>query len=113
LFQNVSAHACTLRGYPGLDALTAHHTVLAHAARHLSGFGGTWTISTVTLRPLHWSSSLVDWTSFNPATGGACRYSAAIAVTPPNTTRTVYRDRSVSVCGLQVHPVVAGTSALP
>ena len=37
LFRNASHTTCSLRGYPGLDALDSHGNVLAHAQRTLSG----------------------------------------------------------------------------
>ena len=40
VFTNTSARACTLRGYPGFDALNASGHVLRHAQRTQSGFAG-------------------------------------------------------------------------
>lgn len=37
LFRNISAHTCSLYGYPGLDALNATGHVLAHAQRTMTG----------------------------------------------------------------------------
>jgi len=111
LFRNVSHHTCTLRGYPGLDALTKHGHVLAHAKRTPSGFaGGPGAVHTVHIKPGHYASATVEWLNFKPRTGGSCRYSKAIATTPPNTTNTKRLPVSVSRCRLQIHPVVAGTS---
>ena len=112
LFENVGSHTCTLRGYPGTDALGRHGHVLAHARRTVSGFAGgsSGGVRTIRIRPGHFSSATLEWFNFNPRTSGPCRFSYAIAVTPPNTTATVHRRRSVSVCDLQIHPVVAGRS---
>lgn len=109
-FQNVSSHTCTIHGYPGVDALDSHGHVLAHAGRSLSGFAGGSTIGvpTVVVHPGGWASATLEWHNFNFRTGGSCRFSASIAVTPANTSHTVVRTRSVSVCHLQVHPTVAG-----
>ncbi|MGN6606774.1 MAG: DUF4232 domain-containing protein [Jatrophihabitans sp.] len=111
-FENVGTQACTLTGYPGLDALGPHGGVLAHARRTVSGFAGgsSHGVRTVTVRPDHWASATVEWLNFDPVTAGDCRFSASIATTPPNTAKTVHRARSVSVCDLQVHPAVAGRS---
>jgi hypothetical protein len=48
--------------------------------------------------------------NFNPASSGSCTFSKSVATTPANTTHTVHLTVSVSVCALQVHPTVAGTS---
>ena len=111
LFRNASHRACTLHGYPGLDALSRSGHVLAHATRRLHGFaGGASAVRTVTVRPGDYASATVEWLNFDPRTGGACRFSEAVAVTAANTTRTVRLAVSVSVCELQIHPTVAGTS---
>ena len=111
LFKNVSRVTCTLRGYPGLDALSAHGHVLAHAHRTRVGFaGGAHVKRTVAIKPGHYASATVEWLNFNPVTTGDCRFSRSIATTPPHTTHTVRLRVSVSVCGLLIHPTVAGRS---
>ena len=109
-FRNRTSRACSLYGYPGVDALTASGHVLAHAHRTVAGFtgGSTHGVRTVVVRPGHYASADVEWLNFNPRTSGACRFSHAIAVTPANTGHTVHRARSVSACRLQVHPTVPG-----
>jgi hypothetical protein len=109
-FRNRTTHSCSLTGYPGLDALNASGHVLAHARRTVHGFtgGSTHGVRTVVVRPGHYASADVEWLNFNPRTSGACTFSHSIAVTPANTSNTVHRARSVSVCRLQVHPTVAG-----
>jgi hypothetical protein len=110
-FKNVSRGTCSLRGYPGLDALDSHGRALAHAIRTMRGFaGGAHTLGTVSIAAGHYASARVEWMNFNPSTSGSCRFSSAIATTPANTTRTVRFPVSVSLCLLQVHPTVAGTS---
>jgi hypothetical protein len=111
LFRNVSHNTCTLYGYPGLDALDRHGHVLAHARRTLSGYmGGPGVVHTVSVAPGHFASATVEWLNFNPVTAGACTFSASVATTPANTTHTVHLPVSVSICALQVHPTVAGTT---
>lgn len=111
LFRNVSGHTCSLYGYPGLDALDQHGHLLAHAQRTLHGFmGGASAVQTIVIAPSHFASATVEWLNFNPVTTGACTFSAAIATTPANTTHTVHFPVAVSLCRLQVHPTVAGTS---
>lgn len=111
LFRNVSKHTCSLYGYPGLDALNKSGHVLAHATRTLHGFaGGTKAVQKVTLAPARFASATVEWMNFNSTTSGDCTFSKSIATTPANTTHVVHLAVSVSVCDLQVHPTVAGTS---
>ena len=114
LFRNVSHTTCTLYGYPGLDALNASGHVLAHAKRTLSGYmGGAYAGErTVTITPGHYGSAVVEWLNFNPVTTGDCTFSKSVATTPANTTRTWHLAASVSICNLQVHPTVAGTSGI-
>jgi Protein of unknown function (DUF4232) len=109
-FRNRTSHACSLYGYPGLDALNGSGHVLRHARRTLSGFtgGSTHGLRTIVVAPGRYASADVEWLNFNPSTAGSCRFSAAIATTPAGTSHTVRFTRSVSVCNLQVHPTVAG-----
>lgn len=111
LFRNVTHSTCSLYGYPGLDALDRYGHVMAHAQRTLSGYmGGPGVIRNVLIAPGGFASAVVEWVNFNPVTGGTCRFSTSVATTPPNTTHTVHLPASVSICRLQVHPTVAGTS---
>jgi hypothetical protein len=108
-FRNISQSACSLYGYPGLDALRGNGTVLAHAKRVKDGsVGGTRRIHTIVLQPNRVASASVQWYNFNPVGGGACAFSAKIATTPANTSTTTQFPVGVSKCGLQVHPTVAG-----
>jgi hypothetical protein len=111
LFRNTSLTPCILSGYPGLDARDSVGHIIAHAQRTLSGAaGGAHVVSPVTVAPGNYASAGVEWLNFNPTTGGNCRFSASILTTPPNTTHSVAFAVSVSLCQLQVHPVVAGTT---
>lgn len=108
-FRNISQSTCKMRGYPGLDAIGKGGRVLKHAKRTLNGWaGGAHAVNTIVLKPSRVSSARAEWLNFNPTTGGTCRFSAKIAVTPPNTFKTTHFPVSVSLCDLQVHPVVAG-----
>lgn len=110
-FKNVSQSTCSLRGYPGVDAVGPHGGVLAHARRTLNGFtGGASAVRTIVLHSWQSASADLEWHNFNFATSKSCRFSASIAVTPPNTVKTFHRKVSVSVCDLQIHPVVKGTT---
>ena len=111
LFRNKLAHSCTVFGYPGLDAVSASGATLAHATRTLTGFaGGATSIRTITVAPGGTASARVEWTNFNTTTGGDCAVSDHVLVTPANTADTVSLAVSVTVCNLQVHPTVPGTS---
>jgi Protein of unknown function (DUF4232) len=109
-FKNKTTHACSLFGYPGVDALTAHGHLIRHAKRTVSGFtgGSTHGLRTIVVKPGRYASADLEWMNFNPKTGGDCRVSKKIAVTPAGTGHTVRFKRSVSACRLQVHPTVAG-----
>jgi hypothetical protein len=110
-FGNRLPEACTIHGYPGLDAMSSSGHVLAHATRTLNGFtGGAHSVPTLTVAPGHTVSARVEWLNFNPATSGSCTTSASIEVTPANTSDTVPLPVRVTVCGLEVHPTVAGSS---
>lgn len=109
-FKNISGARCTLRGYPGLDAIGKQGSVLAHAKRTLHGFtGGTDHITTILVRPDKFASADVEWMNFGPR-GGTCKGSLSVNATPANTGYTVHLDKQVTLCSLQVHPTVAGRS---
>jgi hypothetical protein len=110
LFRNKTGQTCTLRGYPGFDAISRSGHVLAHARRTRTGYMGGGSLHTVVLQPGHYASASVEWLNFNPVTDGDCRYSHSVAATPANTAGTVSLPTSVSVCDLQVHPTVSGAS---
>lgn len=112
LFRNKTQHACTLYGYPGLDALNKSGAVIKHAKRTLTGFtgGSTKGLQTILVKPGKYASADVEWLNFQPKTGKSCKFSHSVAATPANTSHTVHLKRSVSVCQLQVHPTVAGKS---
>lgn len=107
-FRNISQSTCSLRGYPGADALGPNGGVLAHAKRTKHGFtGGTNAVRTIVLHSWQVASADLEWTNIS-SNGGKCKFSKSIAVTPPNTTKTFHRKLSVSTCNLQIHPVVKG-----
>ncbi|UQX88647.1 DUF4232 domain-containing protein [Jatrophihabitans telluris] len=111
LFRNAGPAACTLFGYPGFDAISASGHVLAHARRTLNGFaGGATAVRTITLPSHGYASATAEWMNFNPQTSGPCAFSHTVNSTPPNTTRTTSLTIGASVCDLQIHPVVAGTT---
>jgi hypothetical protein len=111
LLKNVGAASCTLTGYPSVDAVNGTGQALAHAQQTLSGFmGGAASVGTVSLAPGGFASATVEWLNFNPQTSGNCTFSAAVAAAPPGISTQAHLSVSVSICDLQVHPAVAGTS---
>jgi hypothetical protein len=109
-FDNISGVRCTLRGYPGLDAIGKQGHVLAHAQRRLHGItGGASKIRTILVKPGHFASANVGWANA-AADGGDCTFSHSVNATPAGTGYTVHLAKSVSICDLEVHPTVAGTS---
>jgi hypothetical protein len=109
VYRNTSAHRCSVTGYPGLDTVARHGHVLAHAGRTSNGEP----VRTVIIRPGHFASAAVRWENFDGATGGSCRFGAYVNTTVANTSRVHRLDVSVSRCGLQVHPTLAGTPLYP
>ncbi len=113
-FKN-KGQACTLNGYPGVDALSGKLKRVASAKRTLAGFMGGFTHGTkppvVHLATGHSASAVLEWTGVG---GGGCFRARYFLVTPPGGTRS---DRFAPpilklepVCHLQIHPVVRGTS---
>jgi Protein of unknown function (DUF4232) len=111
LFKNVGAVGCTLTGYPSVDAVNGTGQVLAHAQQTLSGFmGGAASVGTVSLAPGGFASATVEWLNFNRQTSGDCTFSTAVTAAPPGIGTRVHLSVSASICELQVHPTVLGTS---
>ncbi|HEX2902715.1 MAG TPA: DUF4232 domain-containing protein [Jatrophihabitans sp.] len=110
LYRNHTAATCTLRGYPGLDAMSSAGYVITHAVRTVSGSAGgaSHGVQTISIPPHGFASATVEWKNFNPVTSGSCRFSAGVNTIAPNTTKLVPFHRAVSICSLQVHPVVPG-----
>jgi len=110
LYRNHTSASCSLRGYPGLDAMASNGHVIAHALRTTTGNAGgaSHGVQTITVPPHGYASAVVEWANFDPATSGPCRFSAGVNTIAPNTTKLVPFHRSVSICRLEVHPVVLG-----
>ena len=101
---------CTLRGYPGVDGLSASGAVVVHAKRTLYGYlGGTHTIKTVTLAEGKTASAFLE--GFNaPTPHQPCHPFKYLKITPPNQTKSVKIAAHDSVCYPEIHPVVVGSS---
>ena len=102
-FRNISQATCSLRGYPGMDALKKNGNVLAHAKRSLHGMAGAHKVRTIVLKPNRVASAAAEWSNFGP-NGTDCAHSHSIAVTAPNTSRTVHFKVRVTKCGAEDSP---------
>jgi hypothetical protein len=104
LFKDLGA-SCTLRGYPGVDGLSASGATVVHAKRTLFGYlGGTRTITTVTLTHGKSASALLEGLNAS-APGQPCHRFQKLEITPPNATTSV-KLPAFSICYPEIHPVV-------
>ena len=113
LFHNRGA-ACTVSGYPGVDALSAQGHVLVRARRtkrgYLGGLKPGHLIPKVRLARGKTASALLEWvTGFQ-----SCPHAHSLKVTAPDAVRSVrFTPKSLGserLCHLQIHPVVAGVT---
>jgi Protein of unknown function (DUF4232) len=105
--------ACSITGYPGVDALNAAgHRVLS-AKRTESGYLGgvaSGPIPDVHLAKGKTASAIVEWTDL----GSPCPRAKSLRITPPNASKSVVLSpkslKSETLCRVEVHPVVPGTT---
>jgi len=105
--------ACTITGYPGVDALNANgHRVLS-AKRTKSGYLGgvaSGPIPKVHLAKGKTASAIVEWIDLGPP----CPRAQSLRITPPNAVKSVVLSpkslKSETLCSVEVHPVVPGTT---
>jgi Protein of unknown function (DUF4232) len=115
VFTNVSTSACTLYGYPGVAGLDGVGRQIVQATRTPNGYIGGLSSSDapapiVALAPGQAASALVEGDD-NQFGSMPCVQLSGLLVTAPNTTRSVDLPGAFSDCdGLQIHPVVPGTS---
>lgn len=116
LFKNTGSTTCRLHGYPGVAGLDAAGKQVTQAQRTPEGFMGglsstTAAPPTVTLTPGQTASAIVEGTDVPQGGATSCPTLAGMLVTAPNTTHAVHFSEVPGDCsGLQVHPVVPGTS---
>jgi hypothetical protein len=104
---------CAMTGYPGVDALNAKgHRVLS-AKRTKSGYLGgvaSGPIPKVKLAKGKTASAIVEWIDLGPP----CPQARSLRITPPNAFKSVVLSpkslKSETLCSVEVHPVVPGTT---
>ncbi len=113
LFENTGSR-CALRGYPGIDGIDADGNVTAQSRETPNGYlGGPDTPgepAAVDLAPGQTASALLEGSSGPLAGDPACPHYEALLVTPPGETHSVGLSTEFSLCYLEVHPVVTGTT---
>jgi hypothetical protein len=116
LFVNNGSTSCVLHGYPGAAGLNASGAQLTQAQRTLTGMmgglaPGVTALPRITLAHGQTASAVVEGTDVPSGTETSCPTYPSLLVTAPNTKVSVTIPLSLPGCsGLQVHPVVPGTS---
>jgi hypothetical protein len=115
LFENRGTVPCELFGYPGVAGLDGDGEQLTQAARSPFGYlgglsaGENW--PEVAIAPGRFASAVLEGTDVPLGTATTCPTYTGLLVTPPNTTQSTRLNLSMPGCsGLQIHPVVPGTS---
>jgi hypothetical protein len=116
LFVNNGSTSCVVFGYPGAAGLNASGVQVVQAQRTLTGMmgglaPGVTALPRITLAPGQTASAVVEGTDVPSGTETSCPAYPSLLVTAPNTKVSVTIPLSLPGCsGLQVHPVVSGTS---
>ncbi len=116
LFVNNGSTSCVLYGYPGAAGLNAGGAQVVQAQRTLTGMmgglaPGVTALPRVTLAPGQTASAVVEGTDVPSGTETSCPTYPSLLVTAPNAKVSVTIPLALPGCsGLQVHPVVPGTS---
>ncbi len=109
-FTNLSGHACTLRGFPGVSAVNLHGKALGKAAARDSG----QTVKTVTLSNGHTAHAVLGLVDIGalPTTTCPPTTAAGLRVFPPNQTASKVIPFPFPACGraggpafLRIRPV--------
>jgi hypothetical protein len=115
VFTNTGGSVCRLFGYPGVAALDSGGTQIEQATRTTSGYLGGLaaghTAQAAYLSKGESAAAIVEALAFNSSGGSACTAYAGLLVTPPNETHSIKLAWDNDGCsGLQIHPVVLGTT---
>jgi hypothetical protein len=116
LFVNNGSTSCVLHGYPGAAGLNASGAQVTQAQRTPAGMmgglaPGVTALPRITLAHGQTASAVVEGTDVPSGTETSCPTYPSLLVTAPNTKVSVTIPLSLPGCsGLQVHPVVPGTS---
>jgi hypothetical protein len=116
LFKNTANTSCSLAGYPGVAGLDASGTQIIQAKRTPGGYmggltPGDTTVTAVTLRPGQTASAMVEGTDAPRGSATSCPKLSGLLVTAPNTRTSTRLPVAPGDCtGLEVHPVVPGTT---
>jgi hypothetical protein len=100
-FLNAGKTTCTLRGYPGVSAVTSSGQQIGGAASHVSS-----KFTTVTLAPGKQASAsigVVDTGNFSPATCAPVT-AAGLKIFPPNQSKPVTLTKKFSTCSSTTTP---------
>ncbi len=102
-----------MHGYPGADGLTAGGTHVVSARRttngYLAGVGLLGPEPIVSLATGATASASIEGLLAPTPSQSACPIYTTLLVTPPNETHSV-RLPAKSLCDLEVHPVVPGST---
>lgn len=116
IFRNHGTNTCFLEGYPGVAGLDASGNQVTQAVRTPQGYlgglpAGQTLAPVVILKPGATASALVEGTDIPPGGSAKCPILYGIEVTAPNTHHSTKLQGAPGDCsGLQVHPVVPGTT---
>lgn len=108
--------SCVTTGYPGVALLDAGGRQVQQASRTRSGFMGglastTAPIPRITLAPGQTATAVIEGQTYDVAAEKSCGSSPALLFTlPDNTDSTKLVTRTPVCSGLQVHPLVKGST---
>ena len=112
--RNASRQTCITQGYPGVALLDAKGRQIEQATRTRFGFMGGLNRGApprIVLRPGQRASARIEGFTINEATQQACPHSSAILFTLPDNRDSTRLRVSFPACkGVQVHPMVPGTT---
>lgn len=114
VFKN-NGRPCVVSAYPGVDGLGPKGEVVVSARRtpggYVGGVGSGGSRPTVELATGSSASALLEGI-IAPVDGAPpCPVATSLLITPPNETHSVRLAVRFELCGLEIHPVVPGTTS--